>query len=88
VKAYLFISQELLRRNWTVEILCGEFVKFRGMSDLAEEQGSYDKHSSSVSSGEIVPLDHSCNLISWIRELKGQNPCIKIREVARYEVPK
>jgi hypothetical protein len=88
VKAYLFISQELLRRNWTVEILRGEFAKFRGPSDLAEEQGSYDKHSSSASSGEIGPLDHSRNLISWIRELKGQNPCIKIREVARCEVPK
>jgi hypothetical protein len=79
-----------------VGILRGEFAKSRGPSDLAEEQGSYDKHSSSASSGEIGPwdpsrqgpLDHSRNLISWIRELKGQNPCIKIREVVKCEVPK
>jgi hypothetical protein len=78
MKAYLFISQKLLRRHWIVGILRGEFAKFRGPSDLAEEQGSYDKHSSSASSGEIGPwdpsqqgsLDHSHNLISWIRELK------------------
>jgi hypothetical protein len=38
---YLFISQELLRRNWTVGILRGEFAKFREPSDLAEEQEGY-----------------------------------------------
>jgi hypothetical protein len=41
VKEYLFISQELSRRNWTVGILRGEFAKSREPSDLAEEQGSY-----------------------------------------------
>jgi hypothetical protein len=39
----LFISQELSRRHWTVEILRGEFAKFREPSDHAEEQGSYGK---------------------------------------------
>jgi hypothetical protein len=78
VKAYLFISQELLRRHWTVEILCGEFTKFEGRQILQRSRGVTDKHSSSASSGEIGPwdpsqqgpLDHSRNLISWIRELK------------------
>jgi hypothetical protein len=61
-----------------VEILRGGFKKSRKLSDLVEEQGSYDKHSSSASSGEIRlwdpsqqwSLDHSCNHISWIRKLK------------------
>jgi hypothetical protein len=38
MKAYLFISQEQLRRHWTVEILRGEFAKSREPSDLAEEK--------------------------------------------------
>jgi hypothetical protein len=41
VKAYLFISQELLRRPWTVGILHGGFTKSRKLSDLAEEQEGY-----------------------------------------------
>jgi hypothetical protein len=38
-----------------VGILRGEFAKSREPSDLAKEQGSYDKYSSSASSGEIGP---------------------------------
>jgi hypothetical protein len=34
-----------------VEILHGGFVKSRKSSDLAKEQGSYGKHSSSVNLG-------------------------------------
>ena len=33
----------VLRRNWTVEILRGEFAKSREPLYLAEEQGSYGK---------------------------------------------
>jgi hypothetical protein len=51
MKAYLLISQELLRMHWMVGILHGGFAKSWKPSDLAEEQGSYDKHSSSVNLG-------------------------------------
>jgi hypothetical protein len=41
MKAYLFISQELLRRHWTVEILRGGFVKSWKLSNLVEEKEGY-----------------------------------------------
>jgi hypothetical protein len=37
----VFASQESSRRNWTVGILYGEFVKSQDPSDRVEEQGSY-----------------------------------------------
>jgi hypothetical protein len=38
MKAYLFISQEQLRRHWMVEILRGEFTKSQEPSDPAKEK--------------------------------------------------
>jgi hypothetical protein len=37
----VFISQKSSRRNLTVEILRGEFAKFRELSNRVEEKGSY-----------------------------------------------
>jgi hypothetical protein len=47
---------KLLKGEWTVGILRGEFVKSREPSDLVEEQGGYSGHfSASGSSGERGP---------------------------------
>jgi hypothetical protein len=55
LKEYLVHFVGVVKRNWTVEILSGEFSKFQELSNFAEEQRSYGKYSSSASSEEIWP---------------------------------
>ena len=69
----------VLRRNWMVRILREEFAKFRGPSDLAEEQEGYDgcfstcklKRNRAIGFEPTRALDHSRNLISRFRELEN-----------------
>jgi hypothetical protein len=44
------------------------------------------KRNRTVGLNQQGSLDHSRNLISGFHELKGQNPCIKTREVAKGEI--
>jgi hypothetical protein len=80
----------------TVGILCGEFAKSREPSDLTEEQGSYNEYSQrfKLRRGRTVDLSQQGRWIcTWIsisgfRRLKSRNPCNRVREITKREVPK